>query len=908
MARDFFDTSDTNYLGAKSTKRTDVINQGIDALTASNEQMYNRMAQDAIAAAETRSRNFQKFGELIKRGGEFKKEVEAWNETRELDQENKGKPEEDRSESPDSKKTKTFGGTKYSADGVTYEQDGVTYSVQTGAALSTQEANELHQEKVIQMQENKNEVEGIQIINDSIKEMEDKPYDIPAKESHAALQEVMINDTLGKNLSLRATELERTFQDAIPTFYNTKIQIGNMEKPMSVNEMRQQGMDTEASAAALWWKKSFYHINGVYKKGSAGYLPKRYRLKLNKQVKAFEEKLHLASVDSRLQQQKKTIEFKRKSNLSSELAIDGVKAIVGDGVDPNSGYLAKYIKQSGVKDMDATVNLLLEDFEWLTSKGLVDSKQITQILSEKFPLKGQKTKEGTAKLGTLDDIGNGFLGKRLRAISRKLAVEEYKDNKLKKDGEIFSAVADAVETMNGMTNTPDGIVSEADKDKILGEVAQTHGLQADDPRLNDIRNYLTAEDKDDIETARFIREDLKKYGYIENANMRLNEINDGGLKKTLKAEIEAADVLKQNKEIVGEYEGLIEGDIYDKGSDEGYRKREFGAEYKTLSLNAKRDFREIFKNELKTNDAQTAAKNAYDKVLAKINKRENGVEIPIKENPYMKDGTLPEFKQNYAQQKNETRQLMQKGISNALNSREYWPGEKEAIQQAEKYLSGRGKMPEYYLDLARNIPFYTAHELMEKRLVKLGLKDTETPIPEKQLGLGLGIVEKFTNFGDSKAIRGLYEASFDEKSGGIYDILKVNDDSTYDSTGTVPKGMPESITLTNRSFLDIIAAHKSGYDVFGMYGLQGATLMDEKFLKSAGIDYDDEFNEENQKKVINAIFRRNMYTRSGFSFLPDTYEDYNVTFDTAIWDEQNGKEKYAAGWTLFPELFDSQLD
>lgn len=908
MSSSFFDTSDTNYLGAKSTKRTDVINQGIDALTASNEQMYNRMAQDAIAAAEQRSRNFQKFGELIKRGGEFKKELDAWNETRELDQENAGTPEEDRSKSPDSKKTKTIAGTKYSADGVTYETGGVTYSVQTGAALSTQEANELHQEKAIQMQENKNEVEGIQIINDSVKELEDIPYDIPAKESQVALNNVLIDDSLGKNLSLRTTELERTFQDATSTFYNTKIQIGDMEKPMSVNEMQQQGMHSEARAAAQWWKKSFYHVNGVYKKGSAGYLPKRYRLKLNKQLKAFEEKLHLAAVDSRLQQQKKTIEFKRKSNLSSELATDGVKAIVGDGVDPNSGYLAKYIKQSGVKDMDAAVNLLLEDFEWLTSKGLVDSKQITQILNEKFPLKGQKTKSGDAKLGTLDDIGNGFLGKRLRAIQHKLAVEEYKDDKLKKDGEIFSAVADAVETMNGMTNTPDGRVAEADKDKILGEVAQAHGLQADDPRLNDIRNYLTAEDKDDIETARFIREDLNKYGYIENANMRLNEINDGALKKTLKAEIEAADVLKQNKEIVGEYESLIEGDIYDKGSDEGYRKREFGAEYKTLSLNAKRDFRVIFKNELKTNDAQTAAKNAYDKVNAKINKRENGVAVPIKENPYMKDGTLPEFKKNYAQEKNETRQLLQKGISNALNSQEYWPGEKEAIQQAEKYLSGKGKMPEYYLDLARNIPFYTAHELMEKRLVKLGLKDTETPIPEKQLGLGLGIIEKFTHFGDSKAIRGLYEASFDEKSGGIYDILKVNDDSTYDSTGTVPKGMPESITLTNRSFLDIIAAHKAGYDVFGMYGLQGATLMDEQFLKSAGIDYSDEFNEENQKKVINAIFRRNMYTRSGFSFLPDTYEDYNVTFDTAIWDEQNGKEKYAAGWTLYPELFDSQLD
>ena len=908
MARDFFDTSDTNYLGAKSTKRTDVINQGIDALTSSNEQMYNRMAQDAIAAAETRSRNFQKFGELIKRGGEFKKELDAWNETRELDQENKGEPEEDRSKSPDSKKTKNIAGTNYSADGVTYETGGVTYSVQTGAALSTQEANQLHQEKSIQMQENKNEVEGIQIINDSLKEIEDKPYDTPLKESQVALNDVMISDTLGKNYSLRSTELERSYQDALPTFYSTKIQIGDMEKPMTVNEMQQQGMFAEARAAQLWWKKSFYHLNGVYKKGSAGYLPKQYRLKLNKQTKAFDEKLHLAAVDSKLQQQKKTIEFKRKSNLSSELTINGVKAIVGDGVDPNSGYLAKYIKQSGVKDMDAAVNLLLEDFDWLTSKGLVDSKQITQLLTEKFPLKGQKDKSGNAKLGTLDDIGNGFLGKRLRAISRKLAVEEYKDDKLKKDGEIFSAVSDAVETMNGMTNTPDGIVSEADKDKILGEVAQTHGLQADDPRLNDIRNYLTAEDKDDIETARFIREDLNKYGYLENANMRLNEINDGGLKKKLKQEVEEADVLKQNKEIVGEYEGLIEGDIYDKGSDEGYRKREFGAEYKTLSLNAKRDFREIFKNELKTNDAKTAANNAYKKVLANINKRENGVEIPIKENPYMQDGTLPEFKKNYAQKKNETRQLMQKGISNALNSKEYWPGEKEAIQQAEKYLSGRGKMPEYYLDLARNIPFYTAHELMEKRLVKLGLKDTETPIPEKELGLGIGIVEKFTHFGDSKAIRGLYEASFDEKHGGIYDILKVNDDSTYDSTGTVPKGMPESITLTNRSFLDIIAAHQAGYDLFGMYGIQGSTIMNEEFMKSAGIDYEDEFNEANQKKIIDAMLKRNMYTRSGFMFIPDDFENYNVNFDTTIYDEQNGKEKYAAGFTLAPELFDLQLD
>ena len=115
------------------------------------------------------------------------------------------------------------------------------------------------------MQENKNEVEGIQTINDSLKELEDIPYDAPAKESQVALNNVMIEDSLGKNLSIRATELERTFQDALPTFYDTKIQIGNMEQPMSVNEMQQQGMHSEARAAHLWWRKSFYHVNGIYK-------------------------------------------------------------------------------------------------------------------------------------------------------------------------------------------------------------------------------------------------------------------------------------------------------------------------------------------------------------------------------------------------------------------------------------------------------------------------------------------------------------------------------------------------------------------------------------------------------------------------------------------------------------------
>ena len=83
MSSSFMDTSNTNYLELESSIG-DKVNEGIAQLDRSNAEMFQRMANDAIEAANTRSRNFQKFGELVKQTGQFKKEVDAWNKTREL--------------------------------------------------------------------------------------------------------------------------------------------------------------------------------------------------------------------------------------------------------------------------------------------------------------------------------------------------------------------------------------------------------------------------------------------------------------------------------------------------------------------------------------------------------------------------------------------------------------------------------------------------------------------------------------------------------------------------------------------------------------------------------------------------------------------------------------------------------
>ena len=78
-----FDTSATNYAEV-SYDGSKVANQALAETDKIYAAHYERMKKDAIADAETRSRNYQKFGKLLGQAGEFKKKLDAWNDSKSL--------------------------------------------------------------------------------------------------------------------------------------------------------------------------------------------------------------------------------------------------------------------------------------------------------------------------------------------------------------------------------------------------------------------------------------------------------------------------------------------------------------------------------------------------------------------------------------------------------------------------------------------------------------------------------------------------------------------------------------------------------------------------------------------------------------------------------------------------------
>ena len=80
-----FDTSHTNYAEV-SYDGSKVANQALAETDKIYAASYERAKANAIADAEMRSRNYQKFGKLIGQAAEFKKKLDQWNDTKALNE------------------------------------------------------------------------------------------------------------------------------------------------------------------------------------------------------------------------------------------------------------------------------------------------------------------------------------------------------------------------------------------------------------------------------------------------------------------------------------------------------------------------------------------------------------------------------------------------------------------------------------------------------------------------------------------------------------------------------------------------------------------------------------------------------------------------------------------------------
>ena len=83
-----FNHSDSNFAEV-SYDGSKVANQALAETDKIYAAAYERAKQNALADAETRSRNFQKFGKLIGQGVEFKRKLDAWNDTKSLREDQK---------------------------------------------------------------------------------------------------------------------------------------------------------------------------------------------------------------------------------------------------------------------------------------------------------------------------------------------------------------------------------------------------------------------------------------------------------------------------------------------------------------------------------------------------------------------------------------------------------------------------------------------------------------------------------------------------------------------------------------------------------------------------------------------------------------------------------------------------
>ena len=221
-----FDTSATNYAEV-SYDGSKVANQALAETDKIYAAHYERMKADAIADAETRSRNYQKFGKLLGQAGEFKKKLDAWNDSKSL--------EKDLTEG-----TAAKGGEE----------------VQTGKPPV--DNIEKEQEEALKKEENAVAVEGEQIAAEEV----EKNNAAPDNKDHA----VSTYDTLKvKNIETyneNSASSSRKHLNTASTFVakNLNAPVGNAMVPgangRSYNELLEDGDDALAEQALFFWGRS----------------------------------------------------------------------------------------------------------------------------------------------------------------------------------------------------------------------------------------------------------------------------------------------------------------------------------------------------------------------------------------------------------------------------------------------------------------------------------------------------------------------------------------------------------------------------------------------------------------------------------------------------------------------------
>ena len=881
----FFNISDTNYSGV-GFGASDSMGRDIDKLTNSNAEMFAMYGNQAIAMAQQRSSNYQKFGNLFKEAAAAKNAIDQWKAASEDDK--YGKPDkEDEKEQPEA------GGVEGGPSGGEAEEP--------KEEKTSTKTNKAYEQNRIKKRNDHIEIKKTEAeLNNTAFKNAAESENVKVKEESVQTTNITKESNFEESSRLNSKVIIDRYNAYVANEYTTRefppsLYGGQPGDPSyTLQQLVNKGMINEAALLKQNIRKSFNITTGMYDRGSKNFLGFNRRKAIIKQQNSIDDQVYASLLNTKLAENKKEIDYKRRSTLLASIA---------DKTIPISDSISEYIKihesETGVKDNPGVFRKLYTDLEYLADKSMI---KVTDLTAIEKSITTHRSTQKEIPLSELNASSKAFVAQ-IRGLKLKLGRQELLNREAEKSNAIAVDIDAAILELNKVTNNPDAMPSRADRNKALIQISRKHNIPIGDTRLDKLRKHLVWEEKDDQETYVKFMEDLQRnpLDVLDNLAVRLNEFNTGSIRKQALDEANKVNGLITHKSVVKDYEGLVDADIRSLFGDAGKTKTLHVDDLKDVQLSAKQYFRNEFLKALPgASSAEDAAATALAKVKAITNQKVNGLRVTYKDTIFYKKSQPRSIKTQMDRDLLNTLRKVNENPIQMLNSEKFWDGEDMgAAKEALDYINNvpGATFPVYYAKIARDLPGYSSHELMLLRLDKLGMlpKDVKVTSPEKDNIDNIFTLEKFlykpTN---GKTVRGFFELGentdwYYESNHSRYAYLRSDLPDERYNTIDAGRNRTSINNLQELTFPQVIAAwdngygHKSGLGAFGFTKADLLSLVPNEGEEFGDLDFQNgKFDAEFQKKAFDALRDRQLYNDKMFWGLdPSFNSQFNVSEDFA---------------------------
>mgnify|MGYP001423941817 FL=1 len=718
-----FNHSDSNFAEV-SYDGSKVANQALAETDKIYAAAYERAKQNALADAETRSRNFQKFGKLIGQGVEFKKKLDAWNDTRSL--------REDQREG-------------------TYEgKDGKIYDTNTGQLVPGQDDKAAKEnaeaEKELSKEVNQNKVEAESLAAQEVEKNNAAPES--KNQATETLDTLTIRNipTYDENSAATAKKAVNWTSNFVGQNLNTPL--SNAAVPgangRSYNQLMADNESGLADEALFFWGRS-----GLMQSGAMSTLKGRHKNKMLDDLRKNINGISTKGLNRKIEEELKLGEVKEILNLSDMLVNNPEMAseyLFGTDDDPNSGLLTRLAHGApgGKKDMNFAYAKLGDRLDKAFEEGYIGTTELQLIRDTYFTQRGTNGKVKT-NLAGVNTPGATLLDNKLGELIMRSQKKDIQKRELEITNKAETAVNSAIE---GYKNLPSDVMLTRDMvTKDLHKIAKDLGLPVTDPKLKKLADYYVPGDYDDEEEARFLLLDAAD-GKIDSGTLeaRLAAIQDGDIRKRTKTDAEELiSGFKPSSTNVGKANKLFNALVNTKTNKDGsivvqdpdLASIEDLETITNMGIAYEEEYRQAF---IQTNNANKAHQIAVDKIKANYADKDQKAEVIGIDGKKKTVGPYDVYPPPGQPENDPQRYLLQDKLldrlnkddedySNTLGSDKYLPGEESALPLAVRaFKKQNGQIPEFYLNLSRKTGIHPL-KLMKQRVEALGL-DPKTIDPE----------------------------------------------------------------------------------------------------------------------------------------------------------------------------------